>query len=344
MIMTSHRSLWQTLYHYKVHHVILWILYFIFWTLAYMNMYPLWDLLTTIVIYFVFTATSFYLTSYRLIPRLLLRRRIGLFMVLFLVMLVALAVLQALLLQYHFERIPGAMQFPARAFFWMSLISIITMTGLASGAKLLVDKIRSDRQTKVLEQQRLESELQYLKAQVNPHFLFNAINSVYILIHKDPARAAETLIKLSDLLRFQLYDTSGDLIPIEKEIDYLTNYVALEKLRRGDKVQVSFDATGVSGFHVAPFLMIPLLENAFKHISTGPAGTNRIEGVIRHADGKLTASFYNTVDTDPVAAPVGGIGLKNLRRRLELLYPGTHSLTLHGQSGSYSATLEIHTA
>jgi LytS/YehU family sensor histidine kinase len=214
------------------------------------------------------------------------------------------------------------------------------MVGLLSGAKLIVEKIRSDRANRIRDKQRLEGELQYLKAQVNPHFLFNAINSVYFLIKKDPDQAAETLIKLSDLLRFQLYDCSGEKIAIEKELEYLHNFIALERIRKGEKLNVRLEQHGnLSGFELSPFMLMPFVENAFKHVSTG-GKENSISIVLERENDKLLARIENTTERT-VPQDVGGIGLKNVRRRLELLYPGLHALDIRENDVQYSVYLSL---
>jgi LytS/YehU family sensor histidine kinase len=306
-------------------------------------MYPLGTLLLTIFIYFVFTATAFYITSYYLIPKFLNTRRYALFFLLLSASLITLALGLAVSLYFHFTSLDHKEDYSQNTvgYLWGSIISILTMTGLLSGAKLLADKIKADRKARLEEQQQLKTELQYLKAQVNPHFLFNAINSVYILIKKDPKQAEETLIKLSDLLRFQLYDCSGDRILIEKEIEYLQNFISLEQLRRGERVKVRFKTQGkFDGYLVAPFLLIPFLENAFKYVSNYPDKPNTVEAKLEYANGRLSASFVNSVDGTPDRA-VGGIGLKNVKRRLELIYPGKYELTIGHNPESYSVNLSI---
>jgi LytS/YehU family sensor histidine kinase len=223
-------------------------------------------------------------------------------------------------------------------------MSIITMVGLLAGAKLVIEKVRTDRVNRIRDKQRLESELQYLRAQVNPHFLFNAINSVYFLIKKDQNLAAETLIKLSDLLRFQLYDCSDEKIAIEKEIEYLNNFITLEKIRKGEKVAVTFSQAGnLTGFQISPFLLIPFIENAFKHVSNLAYGENRIDIRMQREGAEFIMHVENTAEK-VLKHLVGGIGLKNVKRRLELLYPGTHRLTIQEDDKKYSVTLSLQIA
>lgn len=335
-------TIWQRLYRLKAHHVLLWLCYYGFFYGIYAQYYQsTWLLLGIISIYFVFNAGAFYVTTYYLFPKFLQSGKYILFFVLSLSTLVVLSLGLTYSLRFTFTTwMPQyAEQYPI--FFQFAFLSVVTMTGLLAGLKLIVDKIRQDRKNRELDKQRLEGELQYLKAQVNPHFLFNTINSVYFLIRKDQDKAAETLIKLSDLLRYQLYDCSADMIAVEKEIAYLDNYIALERVRRGDKVKVSINNEGVlTGFMLAPFMLIPFIENAFKHVSTTLATGNWINISLR----KEGSSFVLEVSNSKESADcdeVGGIGLKNVRRRLELLYPKKHTLEMKDESVTYRVRLSL---
>lgn len=329
-------------YKYKLHHVLLWVAYFVFWVVPYAGTFPLVGLILATGIYFIFTAPSFYITSYYLIPKFLYKRHVAGFFIRWLVMLGLLTTGLGFGLYFYFNAINNtAFGQNFYTYFWIAFISISTMTGLLSGAKLLVDKYRTDRQAKAVEQQRLETELQYLKAQVNPHFLFNTINSVYILIKKDPDKAAETLITLSDLLRFQLYDCSEDFITIEQELNYISNYLALERIRKGDRVAVEFVVEEtVRNFSIAPFLLIPFIENCFKHVSNGAKQDNQIKIHLAKRDTTFHAYFWNTTDHH-TTHEVGGIGLNNVKRRLELLYPQRYVLEHRADEHTYEVNLTL---
>ncbi|MFZ6012002.1 MAG: sensor histidine kinase [Bacteroidota bacterium] len=339
------RSVWGLLYKYKAHHVLFWVFYFVFWMSLYSKYYGSFiGLLLITGLYAVFNAAAYYTTAYYLFPKYFYKRRYGLFFGTFTVLVLLLSTILAICIYFLFRKYSPEVDADIFGVFQLALMSVGTMVGLMCGVKLLVEKIRSDNVAKKLEQDRLESELQYLKAQVNPHFLFNAINSVYFLIKKDPHRAAETLIKLSDLLRFQLYDCSGEKIAIEKELDYLKNFIALEKVRKGEKVKVEMNANGnLSGFQVAPFLMIPFLENAFKYVSNSNATENLIKVTFHREENRFTADFQNTTD-NIIKHDVGGIGLKNVKRRLELIYPGKHQLQIQDRPGLYSVSLSLEIA
>ncbi|MCI0750608.1 MAG: histidine kinase [Flammeovirgaceae bacterium] len=340
--MSTGLSFWAKLYRYKVHHVVMWLAYWVFWTLLYQSYYSnLWLLLAVIGTYFIFNAASFYMIAYYFFPHFLYKRLYGKFILWSGVLIILLSIgLAGCLLPFFSGSDTPEYQIGFFGLVQTSFISICTMTGLMCGIKLVIEKIKSDKLIRDQDKQRLESELQYLKAQVNPHFLFNAINSIYFLIRKNPDHAAETLIKLSDLLRFQLYDCSGDKISIEKEIEYVKNFIALERMRKSDKVRVNIEIESLSGFEIAPFLLIPFLENAFKYVSNYNDLENFIEIKLSRQGDKLRVNFINTTDR-VLKTNVGGIGLKNVKRRLELLYPGKHDLSIRDEDGMYSVDLRL---
>ncbi|MBL7863613.1 MAG: histidine kinase [Cyclobacteriaceae bacterium] len=182
---------------------------------------------------------------------------------------------------------------------------------------------------RMMEVEKLHTELEYLKAQINPHFLFNSLNTIFFQIEKTNMTARETLSKFSDMLRYQLYECNGDLISVEREIQYLRNYVDLQRLRKDDKYSIDLKATGTwNDAQVAPLMLMPLVENAFKYVSHFPGGDNRVSIQITGDLRELAVQVVNTKDTRVAPRTAGGIGLRNLRRRLELQYPGRHTLEI----------------
>jgi two-component system, LytTR family, sensor kinase len=337
-------SLLQKLYRWKFHHILLWLSYFVFFVWVYRGYYTsLLPLFGVTGLYMVFNALAFYLIAYFLVARYLNPGRVLLFITLAVSVLLLCTVGLSIGLYLAFKDVSTAKAFVNNPglVFMASLSSMLVIVGSFTAGKLIIDKVRSDRKTKVLDQQRLATELQYLKAQVNPHFLFNAINSVYILIRKDPEKASQTLIQLSDLLRFQLYDCSGDRIAIEREMENLENYVGLEQLRKGDKVDILFSrASDIGGFQVAPFLFIPFLENAFKFVSSNNATKAFIQVEFSKMGNLLTALFVNSHDDQPSEGP-GGIGLRNVKRRLELIYPKKYQLDINSANGVFQVRLTL---
>jgi len=339
--MKNRSTFWQAFFRYKIHHILFWLVYFVFWVSFYQTMYTFWRVVINTILYAIFNMIAFYTVVYYLFPVYLNRRRYGLFLLFAFATIVACSAMLAAGLLINMNVAGAKINYSFGQTFIVTFMSTSAMTGILASAKLIKGKIQSDRTNQQLEQQRLETELQYLKAQVNPHFLFNAINSVYFLIRKDPEKASETLIKLSDLLRFQLYDCSDEKIPFEKELEYLQNYMALEKLRKGERVKVEFATEGnLSGFQIAPFMLIPFLENAFKYVSNYADYPNTIRVEFLRSNEKFTARFFNTHESLPPGA-VGGIGLKNVKRRLELLYPDQYELTIEEKPDTYFVTLSL---
>jgi len=191
--------------------------------------------------------------------------------------------------------------------------------------------------------EKAETELNFLKSQINPHFLFNSLNSVYFLIDKNNSEARNALHKFSEMLRYQLYEMSGDKIPVEKEISYLKDYVDLQKLRKDENFSITFDhSPSVNGFSIEPLLLIPFVENAFKHISHNKDKANFIRLNLDRSNGELFFSVTNSKDnTERTSEQPGGIGLHNVKRRLELLYPQKHELKISTDDDLYAVNLKI---
>jgi two-component system LytT family sensor kinase len=194
-----------------------------------------------------------------------------------------------------------------------------------------------------MEVEKLNTELEFLKLQINPHFLFNSLNTIFFQIDKNNTDARETLTKFSDMLRFQLYECNGHEMPLDKEIAYLKNYVDLQRLRKDERYQIEFAVTGGGiSFSLAPLLLMPLVENAFKYISNFPEGNNKLSIRINANPDQLELRVMNTKDLRrPDHHPAGGIGLKNLRRRLELQYPDRHALEINETKAEFEAVLKL---
>ncbi len=189
--------------------------------------------------------------------------------------------------------------------------------------------------------EKLHTELDYLKAQLNPHFLFNSINTIFFQIDKHNTDARETLARFSDMLRYQLYECNGNLITIEKEIRYLNDYVALQRLRKDDHYTIEFSVSDtVKNFSLPPLLLIPFIENAFKHLSHYPDRANVVCITLQKHENTFHLSVVNTCEPVPLRE-AGGIGLKNVQRRLELLYPNKHQLTFDQSAGQFSVSLNL---
>jgi sensor histidine kinase YesM len=194
--------------------------------------------------------------------------------------------------------------------------------------KLLVEKIRNDQ---------LTTELKFLKAQYHPHFLFNALNTIYFQMDEDVAATKLSVEKFSDLLRYQLYDQQ-QTVAVSQEIRYLVNFIQLQQTRSSEKLQleVFFDEQ-LNGQQVYPLLFLPLVENAFKYVG----GDYHIRIAAKVEGPAIRFEVGNGVPAEVPIRKAGGIGLENLRRRLELLYPGRHELVAEKKNGNFDAMLML---
>ncbi|AUP80196.1 sensor histidine kinase [Flavivirga eckloniae] len=207
-----------------------------------------------------------------------------------------------------------------------------------------LEYFKSEKIKQELLKETHNSELKYLKAQLNPHFLFNGINSIYHLIEKNSALAKNTLLQFSNLLRYQLYESGTQKIALNKELGYILQYIEIEKIRKGDDIILVCDiANKNEKQQIAPLLLIPFIENAFKHLSDDDnPSKNRVTIFIKEIDKVLTCKIENTFDLQENNQNVGGIGLKNVQRRLALLYPDRHSLNIIQKGNVYQVFLKIY--
>jgi two-component system LytT family sensor kinase len=191
-----------------------------------------------------------------------------------------------------------------------------------------------------IQLEKLNTELDYLKAQVNPHFLFNSLNTIFFQIDKHNQDARETLGKFSEMLRYQLYECNDPSIAIEKELAYLKNYVELQKLRRNGDDLIEFRiGADLRNFSLPPLLLIPFIENAFKHVSNFTDQKNEVRIELTKHDQTVHLTAFNT--TDSSVKETGGIGLKNVKRRLELLFPQRYTLDVRKTTDRFEVTLTL---
>jgi sensor histidine kinase YesM len=202
-----------------------------------------------------------------------------------------------------------------------------------------------ERRVRESERQQMEAELRALKAQINPHFFFNTLNSLYSLTIDQSEKAPDMILKLSELMRYVIYESKEDLEPVEKQIEFIKSYVYLEGLRVGDHLKVEVVVKGdAPSQKVAPLLFIAFVENAFKHCSRDKTRDPRIS-IFFDLEQREMIHFHieNTREADPhpFMAPAPGIGLQNVRKRLDLLYPGRYRLDILERDDRYIVDLTL---
>lgn len=202
-----------------------------------------------------------------------------------------------------------------------------------------------EEQRKELKNEKLDAELKFLKSQVNPHFLFNTLNNLYSLAYSQSPKTTEVISRLSQMMRYMVYDSNHDLVPLEKEIDYMQNYISLEKLRLNELTPITFEIEGDTiQRKIAPLLLIPFLENAFKHGVSNSNPNSWVKAKLIAQGQHLHFEVANSrLDQQGTAgASNSGIGLENVKKRLELKYPGLYDLKIGSTDTQFSANLDIH--
>ncbi|MFN4147293.1 MAG: sensor histidine kinase [Runella sp.] len=279
----------------------------------------------------------FYTNSEIFIPKIFKKRGVGIYVLVLLGVLVA-----CLVVTYWFRYL--VLPVPPRTWFtYSTFYLLISSIGISTCFRLLVDYQREHRLQTEQEKARLQSELSFLRSQISPHFMFNLMNSLAALARKKSDLLEPMIVKMSDLLRYMLYDSDDAKIPLDKEINYLKSYVDLQQMRFGNKVKVNmdFDAS-TNGIALEPMLLIPFIENAFKH-GTGLIREPAIHIELQTSPQRLRFKVQNRFNADFSDAKDGssGIGLANVRRRLELLYPENHHLNIQKVKDTFTTDLEI---
>lgn len=330
---------------YKLHHLLFWVVVFCVW--FYFRADDYGEKATAFrvtLIKVVDLAIMIYITNYVFVPLLLYRKKYLWFGFAFVSLILLSSIMKMNIL--------GRMLNNPALYNWSSnwkgrvydnVLPHFFLVTAGVAVKLLFDYSRLQRRVMEVAKEKAEAELNFLKSQINPHFIFNSLNSVYFLIEKENKEARTALQKFSDMLRYQLYEMNGARIPIEKEVAFLKDYLDLQRLRIDEKYDVQFNIdVSVYGLQIEPLLLIPLMENAFKHVSHHAGKENFVHVSIGRENGSLWFKVENSKD-DKLSfnKSSGGIGLQNVKKRLELLYPGKHELKVGDTTDTFSVNLKI---
>lgn len=281
----------------------------------------------------------FFICAEWLGPRLLRQRRLGTYLVIVLLVSIAFALLQGFMKNWLLY--PDHKGVPFHIF--RGLANVFFAAALGVGYALVRHTLQQDKARQDEQQERLRSELSFLRSQISPHFIFNILNSIVFLIRSKSPQAEPVTLQLSALMRYLLYESGTAQIPLEKELGYLKNYVELQKIRFEEDVDIQLRVEGTPGGQIIePMLMIPFVENAFKH-GVGMVNHPLIDIYLKIEDNNLYFSVKNKITPEPPDEKDenSGIGLHNVRRRLELLYPGAHVLNIEEAGGWFEAQLQL---
>jgi len=329
---------------YKLDHLFFWMLVFAVWYFLRVDDYSTRTKAFKVTcIKVAELALMIYITNYVLIPRLLYKKHYAWFAIVFIVMVFCSSILKM--------NIIGRVINSSALINWSvnlkkslydNIIPHFFLVIAGAAVKLMLDYAKLQQRMIETAKEKAEAELNFLKSQINPHFVFNSLNSVYFLIHKDNQEAREALHKFSEMLRYQLYEVKDDKIPIEKEIHYLKDYMDLQQLRKDEKYAVQFNcAADVKGFSIEPLLLVPFVENAFKHISHFSDKPNFVKVDMLRVNNNFGFSVVNSREEQRTMEQHGGIGLNNVKRRLELLYPGKHELKIDKAEETFTVQLNL---
>ena len=330
-----------------LYNILLWIgLYFLWVVVFQKRAFAFSRTMTIQFCYLLFIAGNYYFNVFYNVPFFLYRKKYAAFGLLFLAGIMVASLLRVPLATYlnqHYFA-PGKLPPGFSELFFNSLINIFIWTICLVAGKLITDRIRFQRYIDVIEKEKMKNELDFLKAQFNPHFLFNSINSIYGNINKTNSTAREMLLTFSEMLRYQLYECNTATISIEREISYIRNYVSLQQIRKPENLSIQLEISDeVRGVTVAPLVLIAFIENSFKYVSNYDDKLNEVRISLALSNKQLFFKTFNTKENinGRKAIDHGGIGIANVKRRLELLYPGKHALAIKNNEHSFEVTLNL---
>ncbi|ARS42831.1 histidine kinase [Sphingobacteriaceae bacterium GW460-11-11-14-LB5] len=284
-----------------------------------------------------------YLNLHYFLPRFLLKKRYFAYFGWVLISVIGYLTAQSLFDYYLYGYVVGPMR---NSHLMESLsynfFSTLWYLGLMLALKLSIDWYGQQLIIQKITVEKLNAELNFLRAQVNPHFLFNVLNNLYALTLKKSELAPDVVLKLSEMMEYMLYDSNDEKVLLEKEISYLHNYIELERLRFSGAANIvlNSDAT-LNGEEIAPLLLLPLVENAFKHGLSKQTESSWLRINIGLKGSILSFLIENAKPSSISDKRNGGIGLINLRNRLELLYPNQHQLEIEDKNNIFSVKLII---
>lgn len=301
--------------------------------------------LLTNLLYVPLDMVAVYISLYVFLPRILRKKLWFSTALMYILMIIVLAAISRYLKYEVYTFLPPSIMKPDTVIgeYFNSAQIINMIVGSALGIKLTLLWYDMQITSQELSRERTEAELAHLRSQLNPHFLFNTLNNIDSLVLRNPEKGSQALIQLSGILRYAVYETRKDRVPLEQEINFLENYIWLQKLRLSKPELVQFEKSGsVLSHEIAPMMLIPIVENAFKH-GDKEAGGSGIKISLDIEGDYLSFEVINGIKTKTAEIDQieGGIGLENLKRRLQLLYPDHYQLTIKPSVGHFFIRLTL---
>ncbi len=286
-----------------------------------------------------------YLNYFFFLPRFFKHKNIGRYFLEFLPVFILLGYLVVLGKQFILGGYPYTERWLYSTRFAVNVIlSTLFLVFFVGLLKFVEDWFELEARKTALENEKLTSELRFLKAQINPHFLFNTLNNLYYLAFNNSPNTTEVIAKLSQMMRYMLYDSNHPKVSLNKEIEYIQNYISLEKLRFEKDVPIEFEVEGnTAGVTIVPLVLITFLENAFKHGVSNTAKNSWIKAKINVAKGVCHYEVANSkiAESGKTVKEKSGIGLQNVKRRLDLSYPDNYEIEVADKEDSYTVGLKL---
>ncbi len=281
----------------------------------------------------------FYLNALYLFPKLISQKKYTFFVIAQLLSLFLLSVIHSMWLNVFVK----PTSYEIANFFTYNSIYYLFILASSIAYRLIIDKIASDKLLQERENENLKTELSFLRSQVSPHFMFNVLNNMVALARKRSDQLETSLIKLSSLMRYMLYETDEQKVPLEKEVEYLQSYIDLQQQRFGKNVAIRTCFKETDGnYSIEPMLLIPFVENAFKH-GTGLIENAEIDIELKVKNDILYFTVRNKYNhqSEEQKDKTSGIGLSNVERRLNLLYGKNHTLLINKKEGWFTVSLQL---
>lgn len=302
-------------------------------------------ILTLAAIQMSFTLLIAYANYFYLLPRFLESKNIGRYLVEFFIPFAILMFLRVHAERFFVDNYSGQMaHLYTTRFVVQVVLGTFFIVLFVAMIRFAVDWFAFESKKKEVENEKLAAELNFLKAQINPHFLFNTLNNLYFLAYSQSPNTTEVIEKLSKMMRYMIYESNHAQVPLSKEIEYMQNYISLEQLRLNNEIPISFEVKGnPDQVMIVPLILITFLENAFKHgVSTNDSGAWVKIQIQATTDGNCVYTVENSkLPASAEPAEKSGIGLQNVRRRLDLIYPGRYRLEVENHPDRYAVQLNL---
>jgi two-component system, LytTR family, sensor histidine kinase AlgZ len=303
------------------------------------------DLLIDSVFHVFMTMVIAYTNYFYFFPRFLQHKNLGKYILEFIVPFIMGITIMVYGKQYLYDGFTKTAKFLySERFVIYTTISTLFIVLFVTMLKFVEDWFELEARRKELETEKLTAELRFLKAQINPHFLFNTLNNLYYLAFTNSPNTTEVIAKLSQMMRYMIYDSNHPKVPLEKEIEYMQNYISLEKLRLNNDVPILFEiGENTEGVQIVPLVLITFLENAFKHGVSNNAEDAWVKIKIETNNKTLHYTVENSQLKlkDEKTKEKSGIGLQNVQRRLELSYANLYTLNIQDLKDSYTVNLTL---